>query len=97
MATTELTHFEPHSVSLVRRIAEGCGAFVHAVARSARNRRAVKRMLELDDWMLRDIGVTRHDVRNALATRFDEDPAYRLTIFSGTHAAHGCGTLRRDI
>jgi uncharacterized protein YjiS (DUF1127 family) len=97
MATTECTQFEPHSLSLVRRIAEGCGAFVHAIARSARNRRAVTRMLELDDRMLSDIGVTRCDVQNALARRFDEDPAYRLTIFSGVHAAHRNGTLRRDI
>lgn len=97
MATTEAAHLEPHSLSLVRRIAEGCGAFVNAVARSTRNRRAVKSMLELDDRMLRDIGVTRCDVHNALAARFDEDPAYRLTIFSGAHSAHRNRTLRRDV
>ena len=97
MATTELTHLEPHSLSLIRRVAEGCGAFVNAVARSARNRRAVNRLLELDDRMLRDIGVTRMDVKKALAARFDEDPAYRLTVFSGAHAQHRCQTPRRDV
>lgn len=97
MATTAFTHFEPRSASLVRRIAEGCGAFVAAIARSARNRRAVRGMLELDDRMLRDVGVTRTDVQQALAARFDEDPAYHLTIFSGAHAANRNRTLRRDI
>jgi len=95
--TTEITHLEPHSLSLLRRVAEGCGAFVAAIARTTRNRRAMTGMLELDDRMLRDIGVTRTDVHRALAGRFDEDPTYRLTIFSGAHAAHGNGSLRRDI
>ncbi len=43
-----------------------------------RNRRAVAGLLGLDEYLLRDIGLTRSDVSGALAVRATEDPSERL-------------------
>lgn len=42
------------------------------------NRRAVGALLEMDERMLRDIGLTRSDVTSALSARAGEDPSVRL-------------------
>lgn len=51
--------------------------------RAWRNQRAVASLLDLDDRMLRDIGLTRHDVTSALAGRRTEDPSMRLANRAG--------------
>ena len=83
MATTELTHVEPTSVGEhIRRVVAVSASRVAAVWQAAKNRRSVGRLLELDDRMLRDIGLTQGDVRSALATPVDEDPSARLRFLS---------------
>jgi uncharacterized protein YjiS (DUF1127 family) len=56
---------------------------VAAVWRAAQNRRSVGRLLEWDDRMLRDIGLTQGDVRSALAAPVAEDPSQQLRLLSG--------------
>ena len=48
-----------------------------------RNRRSVAKLLEWDDHMLRDIGLTQSDVRSAMASPIADDPSYRLGAISG--------------
>jgi uncharacterized protein YjiS (DUF1127 family) len=57
-----------------RRIAAALGGWIIAV----RHRRAVADLLALDDYMLRDIGVSRQDVESALATPMYRDASWRL-------------------
>jgi uncharacterized protein YjiS (DUF1127 family) len=52
--------------------------FAKSVAQRIRNRRAVMTLLDWDDRALRDIGLTRGDVRLALGMPFREDPSARL-------------------
>jgi uncharacterized protein YjiS (DUF1127 family) len=52
--------------------------FVKLAAQRMRNRRAVMTLAEWDDRALRDIGLTRADVRLALGLPFHEDPSARL-------------------
>ena len=42
------------------------------------NRRAVAMLSGLDDYLLRDIGLTRQDVTSALAEPFFQDASWRL-------------------
>jgi len=83
MATHEFTHTEPASIGeRIQRVLEVSATRVAAAWRAARNRRSVGRLLEWDDRMLRDIGLTQNDVRSALAARFAEDPSRHLGFLS---------------
>jgi uncharacterized protein YjiS (DUF1127 family) len=55
--------------------------------RSWRSRREVGNLLKLDDWMLKDIGLSRGDVHDALADRLTFDPSSRLASTSARHIA----------
>lgn len=46
------------------------------------NRRIAYSMLDLDDRMLRDIGLTRGDIHAAVADRPTDDPTVRLRILA---------------
>ena len=84
MATTELTHTRPASAGeRLQHLVEAAAARVASLWNAAKNRRSVARLLEWDDRMLSDIGLTQGDVRSALAARFSEDPSQHLGLFSG--------------
>jgi uncharacterized protein YjiS (DUF1127 family) len=68
----------PARVPLYKRAAIGLAAVWKAWV----NRRRLMPLLELDDHMLRDIGVTRHDVAAALSLPAAEDPSPRLVALS---------------
>lgn len=88
MATNEFTHAEAPSVGeRIQRVIEVSAARVASAWRAARNRRSVGRLLEWDDRMLRDIGLTQSDVRSALAGRVADDPSRRLGLLSGERRA----------
>ena len=83
MATTELSQSTPASAGEKLRLALETGiARLVAVWRAARNRRSVARLLEWDDHMLRDIGLTQGDVHSALATKLGDDPSSHLRSLS---------------
>jgi uncharacterized protein YjiS (DUF1127 family) len=83
MATTELTRSRPAGLGerLLLTVEAGL-ARLTALWRAAQNRRSVARLLEWDDHMLRDVGLTQGDVRSALASGFTDDPSYRLGAMS---------------
>lgn len=64
--------------SLIVRMAKNVAAYWQ----SRRNRRSVAVLLEFDDRMLKDIGVTRYDVTSALASPARQDPSQRLASLS---------------
>lgn len=49
-----------------------------ALIRAAKNRRAVLALAELDDHMLRDIGLRRADIRAVLTLPLPHDPSQAL-------------------
>jgi uncharacterized protein YjiS (DUF1127 family) len=55
---------------------------VVGVVRAMQNRRSVAKLLEWDDRMLRDIGLTQSDVRAVMAIKPTEDPSLRLDALS---------------
>jgi uncharacterized protein YjiS (DUF1127 family) len=55
--------------------------------RLASNRRSVAKLLEWDERMLRDIGLTRGDVCSVMALPSGQDPSYRLSELSGERRA----------
>ena len=72
--------FAPHTPSRFVRvfgaIARACAGGVQALL----HRRDVKLMLQLDDRMLKDIGLVRNDILGALAERIDRDPSVILRL-----------------
>jgi uncharacterized protein YjiS (DUF1127 family) len=53
---------------------------VKSVWRAIRNRRDANRLADLDDFQLRDIGLSRSDVEQALrSTGFADDPSLHLS------------------
>ena len=84
MVTTECIE-KPSPASAGERFlgfAEAALARVIAFWRSVQNRRSVAKLLDWDDRMLRDIGLTSGDVRSVMAMPVGEDPSFRLSILS---------------
>jgi uncharacterized protein YjiS (DUF1127 family) len=48
-------------------------------ARAIQNRICVNRLTEMDDRLLNDIGLKRHDVDRALGASIGDDPSHELT------------------
>jgi len=64
----------------VRSVATTVFDFAKATLRAVINRRSVNVLAEMDDRMLRDIGLTRGDVDSALAQPWHKDPSRMLTV-----------------
>ena len=83
MGITDFTGSTPASTGgKLLILAEAGFARLAAMWRSMRNRRSVARLLEWDNRMLGDIGLTAGDVRSALAGPLGDDPSYRLGVMS---------------
>lgn len=63
-------------VALARKGAHAAGAFARALER----RQVMAELAGLDDHMLRDIGITRADLRDASTARLAEDPTRVLVL-----------------
>lgn len=63
-------------------------AMVKSVYRRLANRRAVTRLVHLDDRMLADIGLTYEDVRRAQAAPYWDDPTAMLAGAVSKHRRH---------
>ena len=83
MATSDLITSAPTGFG-ERLLHFTAAAFARAEAflRAVRNRRSVAKLLEWDDRMLRDIGLTPGDVRSVMALPAADDPSYRLGVLS---------------
>ena len=64
--------------SRVTRIAGAAASLVASLWQAHLGRRAANQLLDLDDRMLRDMGVTRGDVRAAMALPVRTDPSRHL-------------------
>lgn len=82
MVTTEFAREPAHAGEKLNHLAAAVLARVAGLWRAARNRRSVARLLEWDDRMLRDIGLTAGDVRAVMALPVAEDPSRRLDMLA---------------
>jgi uncharacterized protein YjiS (DUF1127 family) len=62
-----------------------------------RRRREVGNLLQMDDWMLRDIGLSRGDVHDAMADRLTFDPSSRLASTAARHIAAERSRMRDSL
>ena len=84
MATTAIVH-EPAQHGVGERLltlAGNAATHVAALWRATQNRRSVAKLLEWDDRMLKDIGLTQGDVLSVMALPAAEDPSLRLRTLS---------------
>lgn len=51
-----------------------------AIVRTMANRRAARRLSEMPDYLLTDLGIRRDDVSEALHADWHQDPTYRLAM-----------------
>jgi uncharacterized protein YjiS (DUF1127 family) len=65
-------------------LSDALGMLVQAAWRRRKNRRIVAGLLEMDDHILADIGVTRSDVAIALSHRDARDPSVQLALLRNT-------------
>jgi uncharacterized protein YjiS (DUF1127 family) len=78
--------FSPARVVIATVVAAGL-----RVARALHNRRQVTQLTHLDAHQLKDIGLTRTDVRGALEVSLFDDPSRVLADIAG--AGHGAARL----
>ncbi|KQT87942.1 DUF1127 domain-containing protein [Aurantimonas sp. Leaf443] len=55
-------------------------AALRAIVKALINRRAAMRVSEMPDRMLKDIGLRRDDIHDALHADWRDDPTFRLAI-----------------
>ena len=82
MATTLSTRLQPRLSRVVLSLVRSAVYAIVTAVLSWRNRRMVTNMLELDDRLLADIGLTRGDVAASLASPGIQDPSARLAGFA---------------
>jgi uncharacterized protein YjiS (DUF1127 family) len=96
MTTTGFTHTQRFAFTQGLKNAFEAGANrVAALWTAAKNRRAVNQLLSWDEHALKDIGVTRGDVRSALAVTAPNDPSYRLRTLRGERRVAAYGSRHR--
>ncbi len=93
-----LSSLTPFLSSLVRASGAATTRLMSGAVRMARiwgNRRAVGQLAELDEHALKDIGLSRTDVRGALQVSYLEDPSCVLADIAG--ASHGRAQRARSL
>ncbi len=92
---------EAYAAAPARAVKAFRGAvLVHAVARlwrTWRSRREIGGLLEMDEWILKDIGLSRGDVHDAMADRFTFDPSSRLGSAAARHIAAERSRMRDSL
>jgi uncharacterized protein YjiS (DUF1127 family) len=79
----------PVPVTILAALRQAWRAFV--------NRLALRPLLEMDERMLRDIGLARGDVHDALGSGLGSDPSSRLAGTAARHAAAEEARLRASL
>ena len=59
MTTRTSTHTSAHALGLIAAPLH----FVHGIARQIKHRREMNRLLGMPDYLLKDVGVQRHDIQ----------------------------------
>lgn len=86
MTTTKIT--DSRTASAFAILANGFVTAVRAVAASwtvFQNRRRLRALEDLDDYLLTDMGLTREDLREAYATPAHLDSSLRLAVLVHRH------------
>jgi uncharacterized protein YjiS (DUF1127 family) len=83
MTRSTAPHRLPAGPSRAVRTAHGILAWIVGLARAIRDRQEVKRLIELDDRALKDIGLLRSDVDGALAEPLFRSPSAVLLRSAG--------------
>ena len=89
MAITTKTRLSP----TLAHPAQAAKLFVvaaRAIVKTMLNRRKVRAMSEMADYMLKDIGLRRDDIHEALHTDWREDPSWRLAVTAAQRRCGGC-------
>ena len=55
-------------------------AAASAIVRTLANRRQARLLSDMPDYLLKDLGLKRDDVAEALGTHWREDPTFRLAL-----------------
>ena len=81
------------------KVLEQIAISLAALPKALRHRREVKNLAELDDWMLRDIGLTRGDVNSALAEPLYLNPSWILVrcVDQRARADRTAGSARKTL
>jgi uncharacterized protein YjiS (DUF1127 family) len=74
----------------------GLTGVLKSVWRLLRNRKAIGRLDDLDDHQLLDMGLCRHEVREALTSSFFQDPGRHLTQAARSRTNTFYRNARRD-
>ncbi len=93
-----LSSIIPASMTAVRALRQSVRAVnlrVANVMRAIANRREITQLTHLDDHALKDIGLTRSDVRGALEVSLLDDPSRVLMDIAG--AEHGAAARARNL
>ncbi|MDQ0316535.1 DUF1127 domain-containing protein [Amorphus orientalis] len=88
-----LIHSESSTAPSTRTWSGRVAGWLVAAHKAYKGRRALTRLMEADDRMLHDIGVTRDDVQQALRTPVTDDPSARLRVRAVARRA----TLRSEL
>lgn len=75
----------------------GLAGFLRGMAKAIANRREIARLGELDDRMLKDIGLVRGDVIGALSEPIHHDPSIVLVVRSVERRAAGVERARSSL
>ncbi len=79
MAITTKTRLSP-TLAHPAQAAKLLVVAARAIVKTVLNRRKVRAMSEMSDYMLKDIGLRRDDIHEALHTDWREDPTWRLAV-----------------
>lgn len=69
---------ESRGASMIGGLVDAIGRAVARLRRTLAHRRQTRELLELDDRLLRDMGISRLDVVQALSRPIDADPSLPL-------------------
>jgi uncharacterized protein YjiS (DUF1127 family) len=90
-----ITRRQPSGFAIATDAVREVGRVMAATWTALRNRRQVRRLADLDDHLLADIGLTRDDVAAAATVPIHEDPTRRLAATAGMRGQAGeCIVLR---